>query len=279
MGEKVHSWIPGLKPQLDAILKDWEELWGPARIHHRPSGMAVGVQQTRQQVQTHWTMHEAVIDPALRGGGRVRVQPSLSLSPQSLPSLKASGLLDVIGESSERAVGLGTPRGSWSSRGSSDISGGQPASAPAISPSGLAMPAPPGGVVQVLSGPGSAVGPGMAGSMMSSQRGSVSAPTTPSEGPGGYPARVYTQMHTHMHTQTYFVDHPHIAPPPGSAPGSAFRASPPHPPHSTSPRTQRAPRVAQPLQAPGASPAPTPGAANGNEPAVPSAQQASSLRR
>lgn len=114
--------VPELQSNLEGWIKEWEEIWGPTQESHMQTAAREQEEQQQQasmgmpdpaMADRQWIVPEVVIDPLLRndsaeadqrvsgGKGVTQVQP-----PPSLPSLKASGLLDVVPSN----------RGSWSLR-------------------------------------------------------------------------------------------------------------------------------------------------------------------
>lgn len=148
-GNNVSSHAQPLDPQVPVPnslvqewIQQWEELWGPSHndprrqgrryqaTAHSPSSSSVQVDSRSSDTQAHagtassWTVPDVVIDPVLQVGDEPTesvpqplASPALSTTSTlrgrdqpSLPSLKASGLLDVsMDEIAGRLSGASTP--------------------------------------------------------------------------------------------------------------------------------------------------------------------------
>jgi len=105
--------VPELQSNLEGWIKEWEEIWGPTQEGAHMQTPTTAQEKQQQQTSTgmpspgmanrQWIVPEVVIDPLLRdesaerdqrvSGAKAVKQPP---PPRSLPSLKASGLLDVV---------------------------------------------------------------------------------------------------------------------------------------------------------------------------------------
>ncbi|KLO19067.1 hypothetical protein SCHPADRAFT_993079 [Schizopora paradoxa] len=133
--------VPELQSNIEGWLKEWEEIWGPLPEGHMQTIPAQEKQDEQQSVSMglsdrQWAVPEVVIDPLLRNESESEQRNSAAkggsqaLSLTSLPSLKASGLLDVVPppEDTGSSAGRTSP---WSATASS-VSPRMPLRSPAL---------------------------------------------------------------------------------------------------------------------------------------------------
>lgn len=136
--------VPELQSNIEGWLKEWEEIWGPLQESHMQTTPAQEKQEEQQPVSMglsdrQWTVPEVVIDPLLRNESAETEQRVLAtkggsqaLSLTSLPSLKASGLLDVVPPPEEAGPSAG--RSSPWSATTTSVSPRMPLRSPALLP-------------------------------------------------------------------------------------------------------------------------------------------------
>lgn len=220
-------------------LQQWEELWGPSCKDHgseghryqapaQSSSSTVHMDTRPSDDQAHagtaagWTVPDVVIDPVLHAGGELSesvpppvASPALSTTSTlrgrdqpSLPSLKASGLLEVsIDDASGRHSGASTPTKPappWPL--STSASPRAPLLSPGHSP-GLSVPSP--SALQVGTPLSSLPSPGPSQVHMSAAEIYPRGSPLPSPGllaaPSSFPeGGAVAQVSRHTQDQTYF---------------------------------------------------------------------------